>query len=460
VEPADLAAKREAFVQWAIDLPEDKSYFACAYNIDQVTAQIPNLLCCVLSRENQEDPEIIEDKDAMCKAWKRLYGWIMSRDSPLTIETAIRDLSSLANMDVSEEAEPSEPENGYRVILIPEEHNHSDLVTRTSVYWQDEFGCGHAFNHFTFPKDAVPEDLDDERYLVFTINGIDIRDAFGNTLGIHANSLTLSLPLATVPAHQLVRILANNPRGMFFENLWSRKVGKRLENVMTDVIGLREALAIPTRSPEQEIIRGHAMVFPKSFFESGNQNALIRISYYMRGKHHLPRVLELLPAHPGDELWLLDQFFTKCYPDGGTVDTIHAPLAGSVWTKLRVFAGSPEYVHHPHIRTIRALAESGLSGGKESGTATSQLSLAIFALFGEAGYTETRKTYRFYEEGRKRDSTRKTFKIGRGRRPGAIAPTPIPQLVPFNIDDEARISAEEQDPALDPDDPGEGPSGA
>jgi hypothetical protein len=67
--------------------------------------------------------------------------------------------------------------------------------------------------------------------------------------------------------------------------------------------------------------------------------------------------------------------------------------------------------------------------------------------------------HRFYEEGRKRDSSRKTFKIGRGRRPGAIGPTPIPQLVPFNIDDEARIGAEEQDLALGPEAPGEGPSG-
>lgn len=51
------------------------------------------------------------------------------------------------------------------------------------------------------------------------------------------------------------------------------------------------------------------------------------------------------------------------------------------------------------------------------------------------------------------------FKLGQERRLGAIAPNPIPDLVPLNIDDEATIGAEGQDLAPDLEDSCEGPSG-
>jgi hypothetical protein len=62
-----------------------------------------------------------------------------------------------------------------------------DLATRTTLHWQDEFGRGHEFRNFTSPPGVVLEDPNDERYLVFTAGGIDIRDTLGTTLGLEVD---------------------------------------------------------------------------------------------------------------------------------------------------------------------------------------------------------------------------------------------------------------------------------
>jgi hypothetical protein len=81
----DGVVAREGFLQWATDLPFGKSYFAFAYNIRQVTAQIPNLLYCFLPRETQEEPDVLEDKAAMFEAWKSLYKLANAKDGIRTI---------------------------------------------------------------------------------------------------------------------------------------------------------------------------------------------------------------------------------------------------------------------------------------------------------------------------------------------------------------------------------------
>ncbi|QKX64481.1 uncharacterized protein TRUGW13939_11655 [Talaromyces rugulosus] len=98
-----------------------------------LTTAIPNLLCCFLTPEKQENSKILDDKEVLCNAWKSLYQWIMRKKSRFSIETAIEDLSSFAQIEITEDDGPSEPSNRYRVILTPEEVDSTTLMTRTSL---------------------------------------------------------------------------------------------------------------------------------------------------------------------------------------------------------------------------------------------------------------------------------------------------------------------------------------
>ena len=189
MNPSSGVTDREEFFRWATNLPAGKSYFASAFNIPQTTERIPNLLCCFLAKSAQEKPDALNDLAAMFDTWKTLYNWLMpkmvSRLSKETlVDAATIDLSSLAMTGSCEGSAPMESSEGYRAILIPEQLHFVDVITRTTLHWQDEFGRGHKFQGFTFPAGVVPEDPNDERYLVFTAGGIDSRDASGNTLGL------------------------------------------------------------------------------------------------------------------------------------------------------------------------------------------------------------------------------------------------------------------------------------
>ena len=122
--------------------------------------------------------------------------------------------------------------------------------------------------------------------------------------------------------------------------------------------------------------------FPNPFSRSG-RSARSLMSRTSPNRPIRNEALSLLPADPGDELWLFDRFFAEYYPDGGNIDCVSTSVsaANSVWIKLLEFTKMPKYAHHPHLRTVRALAMSGTSRGHELTRATSQLGLAAFALF-------------------------------------------------------------------------------
>jgi hypothetical protein len=81
--------------------------------------------------------------------------------------------------------------------------------------------------NFTFPPGVVPEDPNDERYLVFTAGGIDIRDTFGTTLGLEVDESSFKLRVATIPVHQLIRILADHPTRKSARTTLETKDGER-----------------------------------------------------------------------------------------------------------------------------------------------------------------------------------------------------------------------------------------
>jgi hypothetical protein len=185
-------------------------------------------------------------------------------------------------------------------------------------------------------------------------------------------------------------------------------------------------------TPVNRTWSGNDIVFPKSFFESGTQRAMPYVSYVTKPTYR-NEALSLLPADPGDELWLFDRFFAEYYPDGGNIDCVSTSVsaANSVWIKLLEFTKMPKYAHHPHLRTVRALAMSGTSRGHELTRATSQLGLAAFALF--ENIEETKKTNYWQEGTRQKSGSSKRFNLGKERRPNTIAPVANPELVPFTV---------------------------
>jgi hypothetical protein len=68
------------------------------------------------------------------------------------------------------------------------------------------------------------------------------------------------------------------------------------------------------------------MVFPKSFFEIGTQRAMPYVSYITKPTYR-NEALSLLPADPGDELWLFDRFFAEYYSDGGNIDCVSTSVS-------------------------------------------------------------------------------------------------------------------------------------
>ena len=174
------------------------------------------------------------------------------------------------------------------------------------------------------------------------------------------------------------------------------------------------------------------MVFPKSFFEIGTQRAMPYVSYITKPTYR-NEALSLLPADPGDELWLFDRFFAEYYPDGGNIDCVStsASAANSVWIKLLEFTKMPKYAHHPHLRTVRALAMSGTSRGHELTRATSQLGLAAFALSKISGRQKRQIIGR--KGTRQKSGSSKRFNFGKERRLNTIAPVANPELVPFTV---------------------------
>ena len=78
--------------------------------------------------------------------------------------------------------------NSYRALLQPEPSTLPVLITRTTMFRQDKLGRGNRIDKITLPRDAPPREPEDERYLVFTTSGLNIRDPFGISMGLEDNT--------------------------------------------------------------------------------------------------------------------------------------------------------------------------------------------------------------------------------------------------------------------------------
>jgi len=91
----------------------------------------------------------------------------------------------------------------------------------------------------------------------------------------------------------------------------------------------------PSPSPSTPAAKS-AQIIPRNFFEKSQQRALPVVTYNIMEPHQTA-MLKLVPIEPGDELWLMDQFYAWAYPNGGQFDLARPTLRGRethVWSNL------------------------------------------------------------------------------------------------------------------------------
>jgi hypothetical protein len=127
---------------------------------------------------------------------------------------------------------------------------------------------------------------------------------------------------------------------------------------------------------------------------------------------------ELLPAHTGDLLWLIDRFFQEKLPQGGDVDLISASIhANSVYRLIATFCDQAKYKHHPHWRTLMAFVSMAEMGLDERAVCSNAMTMAAEVLRGP--FTKKTKTANLTVNNEKRSASRAVLTI-KGNRPDSV----------------------------------------
>lgn len=197
-----------------------------------------------------------------------------------------------------------------------------------------------------------------------TATGIDIRNEAGDSLGDRepVPNRSGSGKAETLPIAGLALMLQNSPNAEIFLAHWEMVTGCSVNQVIGSKVGVVPPELHQSREP----------YIPATFFAESDTKRGLPVISTSRGvltttrlKAYIKSVKSGLPANPGDLLWLLDRFFTETFPNGGKVDLCPGSLhAESVYNKIAAFCAKAKYMHHPHWRTLLALAnmtEMGLT---------------------------------------------------------------------------------------------------
>jgi hypothetical protein len=357
------------------DVPEGKLYYHELTDVTERLEDIPNLLSLFLDRATNPNRSGWEqDKAIVTKADSSLFEWIQTSilDTKKFLHTpeelsehgrsALRQLlytkdPALARQVRTEARQvdlvlrdPNESLDGKRVSIFAECVSRREAVL--------DLRCLFVKNKnddvvkFFVPWACTPLHTNDHRFIFFIAEGIDIRNARGESLGTPPHR-PCTLPLST-----LVVQLKKNPLGEELLALWERETGLKVD----------QALFSSANSTEKMI--------PKDFF-TGRAEALLtptRISNANREK----ALRDLIPYQPGDAMWLLDRFFSDQYPEldssTGTVDLGNPenwPESPTVWVKLETWLDKRLYYHHPHRISLKAMATTArdIKQGKFMGQA-------------------------------------------------------------------------------------------
>ncbi|KAJ4316457.1 hypothetical protein N0V94_005448 [Neodidymelliopsis sp. IMI 364377] len=256
------------------------------------------------------------------------------------------------------------------------------------------------------PDNVVADDPEvDKRFLWYTATGIDIRDADGVSVGDRAR-----MPNAS-----------GNANRDEFLNHWEHMTGSSVNNVLGTVLGMV--------SPGDRLTSERYL--PASFFAEFDAPIglplLSSTSRTLRQSYLEPFVKEVKQrsaAQPGDVRWILDRFFAEEYPGNSESEVNLCPGSllkdESAYEKIKHFCAKPTYKHHPHWRTLLALANITEMGMYERHMSTNYLALAAQVLRRPYKATNKRKKDKVMGEGF--EIGHQVLIIGKTCPPGVIAP--------------------------------------
>jgi hypothetical protein len=183
--------------------------------------------------------------------------------------------------------------------------------------WKDDDG-EYDLNNFDVPHGCLPMVDGEIRTLHMLVEGIDIRDPGGRSLGTN-QTRNITLPLTN-----LVATLEGNPLKDGFLKLWERFTQVNWQDVLWAVgdTGASNADSIE--------------VIPASFFNGSRATTLDSVGRRDVGKKNMAKKL---PFQPGDAAWLIDRFLKTKFPNGGTLYLY--PAGDPVTTELFADKGLP-----------------------------------------------------------------------------------------------------------------------
>lgn len=324
------------FRQKAQGIAPNRLYYLDLSTVQERLRDIPNLMSIHLSQQyNPNSLEWKSDTNAIQQADKNLNDWLKTnfagRDDTQEkiVRKAMLVLTKLLEAKDSKLAERLKNEistveapvvtagnsQGCQVAVKPRTHR-GKIDSFMTFKWVGTDGKEYELKELGLPIGVLPLDASDLRYLYFVDDGLDIRDATGNTLGLLRNrSSTVSLE----SVHLLIR---DTSVLKAFLTLWEQETGLSVDEKMF--------------AGGSELSTSSTMVYPKSFFRTEGRPWIPRVAQ----KKKVLEVLESMkPIQPEDAAWLLHKFFQEHYPNiGDAVDAGKAdvwPESDTVWPKMK-----------------------------------------------------------------------------------------------------------------------------
>jgi hypothetical protein len=390
-------------------VPKGGSYYLAAADVDDTVKDLPNLIRCFLPGHVTDPYDAkwsrVFNHTMQSAAIAALRDWVNSiaatagDDREVATLVATKWFEHMKNKDSDVFAvlgaegstghaaqrdifETNDDLNGVEIAIKAHWGNYDATVVKHSFSWRTSDGGLATMENLPLPRTVMPQTNSDKRFIFFVPEGIDIKDQngvsidayepkgktrVGNQTGKQRKQLYPTLPIATI-----VATISSHPHAKHFLALWEKQTGRTVDQAIED------------SQVQTSLSSSDEAVIPAEYFTNAGPSRPLPtcISYTGNAKR---AVSGLLPVYPGDGLWLLHEFFSEYYPQGGEVRVTNPsedPDANSAFRRLGVFLQKPLYRQHPFVRDMRALVQLTNNGGNDKKTGTSTLKSAADVLRG------------------------------------------------------------------------------
>ncbi|KEQ70516.1 hypothetical protein M436DRAFT_84605 [Aureobasidium namibiae CBS 147.97] len=448
------------FVQFAKSskVVRGSSYYLSSATVDDAVKDLPNLIRCFLP-DTVTDPYAAKwsrhpTNTMQTAAIKALRAWLREGAATATNNDNAADLVSDTWAEHMNRRDPAvfsligtrgiqghiqtsifstdDDLNGTEITIRSHNSNWDATVIKHSFSWMTSNGTVASMDNLPLPRTAMPQTDRDKRFVFFVPEGIDIRDQDGTSIdayelkgrkqaGKQAGKLRTPV-YPTISIATLVATLPTHPHGKDFLKLWEDQTGLKVDEAL-------QSSHLQSIAPSSD----QAFITAEYFAENPSRALPLCQEYNANAKR---AVQALLPAYPGDGLWLMHEFWTDAYPEGGEVritNPAEDTSGDSVYDKLAVFLQKPLYREHPSLLSLRALVQLSRNGGLDKKKSTSTIKSSADVL---RGFTKplTISSLRVKINGKSVVTGLTRFSINAVAPNGVIASVPPPVLTSAEVD--------------------------